>query len=42
MRVSLNLVKKYNLGGISYWNLNNYFYTQFLVLNSLYKTKKLI
>lgn len=38
----LNLVKKYNLGGISYWNLNNYFYTQFLVLNSLYKTKKLI
>ena len=38
----LSLVKKYNLGGISYWNLNNYFYPQFLMLNSNYKTKKLI
>lgn len=38
----LKLVKKYNLGGISYWNINNYFYAQFFVLSSNYKIKKLI
>ena len=37
----LKLVDKYNLRGISYWTLNNYFPQSFLVQNALYGTIKL-
>lgn len=35
------LVDKYNLAGISYWTLNNYFPSMFQVQNGLYETIKL-
>ena len=35
------LVEEYNLKGISYWQLNNYFPQMFLVQNSLFETTKL-
>jgi len=37
----LLLVDKYNLRGISYWTLNNFFPQSFLVQNALYNTIKL-
>ena len=37
----LKLVDKYNLKGISYWTLNNYFPQTFLVQNALFNTIKL-
>lgn len=42
IEAKLKLVKKYNLGGVSYWNLNGYFPQNWLVLDSLYKVKKVL
>lgn len=38
----LKLVKDYNLGGVSYWNLNNYFPQNWLVQNALWNVEKMI
>ena len=38
----LRLVKKYNLGGVSYWTINSYFPQNWLVLQSLYQVKKVL
>lgn len=36
----LRLVNKYDLGGVSFWTITNYFRTNFEVLSSLYGIKK--
>jgi len=36
------LVEDYGLGGVSFWNLNNLFRTNFLVLESMYSVEKLV
>ena len=36
------LVSEYGLAGISYWNLNTLFHTNFLVLESMYSVEKLL
>lgn len=36
----LMLVDKYNLAGVSYWNINNYFSQNWLVLNDLFDIEK--
>ncbi len=38
----LKFVADYNLAGVSYWTINQYFPQNWLVLNSMYKVKKLI
>ena len=38
----LRLVKKYNLAGIFYWNVNTYFPANWVVLRSLYNINKII
>ena len=38
----LRLVRKYNLGGVSYWTINSYFPQNWLVLQSLYQVKKVL
>ncbi len=38
----LQLVNEYNLGGVSYWTINQYFPQNWLVLNSMFKVKKLV
>jgi len=40
IRARLQLVDTYNLGGVSYWTINNYFPQNWLILNSLYNVKK--
>lgn len=35
----LKLIEKYNLGGVSYWNINNFFLQNWLVLKSMYNIK---
>lgn len=42
IEAKLKLVKKYNLGGVSYWNLNGYFPQNWLVLSTLYNVKKVL
>lgn len=37
----LKLINKYNLKGVSYWNINTYFPQNWLVLNSMYNINKL-
>lgn len=37
----LMLVNKYNLAGVSYWNINNYFSQNWLVLNDLFEIEKI-
>ncbi|MBP0979434.1 MAG: LysM peptidoglycan-binding domain-containing protein [Oscillospiraceae bacterium] len=37
----LKLIDKYNLLGVSYWNINTYFPQNWLVLNSLYNINKI-
>lgn len=36
----LNLVSKYNLGGVSYWQLSNMFNQNFIVLSDMYRVRK--
>lgn len=40
IKYKLDLVKKYNLGGISYWNLTNFFTSNFKVLEETYNIAK--
>ena len=42
LRAKYALVNEYGLGGISYWNLNNLFRTNFLVLESMYSVEKVL
>jgi spore germination protein len=42
IRAKLLLVNQYNLAGVSYWTLNNYYPQNWLILNSLYDVKKVI
>ena len=37
----LKLVYKYNLKGVSYWNINTFFKQNWLVLSSIYNINKL-
>lgn len=37
----LKLVDKYNLGGASYWTINNFFLQNWLVLQNMYRIKKI-
>lgn len=38
----LRLIHKYNLGGVSYWNINNFYLQNWLVLESLYNVNKVL
>lgn len=38
----LKLIEEYNLGGVSFWTIGNFFPATFRILSSLYKIKKLI
>jgi spore germination protein len=42
IQAKLKLVKKYNLAGISYWNLNGFFPQNWLVQDSMYDVKKVL
>ena len=42
LKAKYALVDEYDLGGVSYWNLNNLFRTNFLVLESMYGVEKVI
>ena len=42
LRAKYALVGEYGLGGLSFWNLNGLFRTNFLVLESLYGVEKLV
>jgi spore germination protein len=42
LRAKFLLVDEYDLGGVSFWNLNNLFRTNFLVLESLYSVEKVL
>ena len=41
MKAKLELIDKYNLLGVSYWNINTYFPQNWVVLNSLYDVTKI-
>ena len=38
----LKFVSDFNLGGVSYWTINQYFPQNWLVLNAMYDVKKLL
>jgi len=38
----LELVNIYDLGGVSYWTLNNYYAPNWAVLESMYTVRKVI
>ena len=40
IQARLKLVDKYNLGGVSYWTINNFFNQNWLVLQSMYHIRK--
>ena len=42
IEAKLNLVNKYNLGGVSYWNINNIFNQNYLVLDSMFNITKVV
>jgi len=42
IRARLRLIHDYNLGGLSYWTIDNLFRTQFLVLRAMYNIVKVI
>ena len=42
LRAKYLLVDEYDLAGVSFWNLNNLFRTNFLVLESLFSVEKLL
>ena len=35
-------MNEYGLGGISFWNLNNLFLTNFIVLESMFSVQKVL
>jgi spore germination protein len=41
IRAKLNLVAEYGLGGVSYWNLMDYFPENWMVLHSMFGVRKL-
>lgn len=41
IQARLQLINKYNLGGVSYWTINTFFSQNWLVLQSLFNVKKL-
>lgn len=42
IQARLKLLDDYNLGGVSYWTLDNYFRAQFLVLSAMYNIEKVL
>ena len=38
----LKFVEEYDLGGVSYWTINQFFPQNWLVLNAMYNVKKVI
>ena len=42
IQARLELLNAYNLGGLSYWTIDDLFRTQFLVLESMYRINKVI
>ena len=42
LRAKYALVDEYDLAGVSFWNLNNLFRTNFLLLESMYTVEKLV
>ncbi|MBE6821516.1 MAG: LysM peptidoglycan-binding domain-containing protein [Ruminococcaceae bacterium] len=40
IQAKLELVQKYNLGGVSYWTINSFFPQNWLVLDSMYNVRK--
>lgn len=42
IKAKLELVNQYNLGGVSYWTITNYFPQNWLVLSSLFDIKKVL
>lgn len=40
VQARLRFVETYNLGGVSYWTINQYFSQNWLVLNSMYSVRK--
>lgn len=42
IEAKLKLVDKYNLGGVSYWTINNFFSQNWLVLDSMYDVNKVL
>jgi spore germination protein len=42
IQAKLNLVNKYNLGGVSYWTINSFFPQNWLVLESMYNVNKVL
>lgn len=42
VKTRLNFINEFKLGGVSYWTINRYFPQNWLVLNHMFKVKKLI
>lgn len=42
IQARLKFVNKYNLGGVSYWTINNFFPQNWMVLDSMYNVKKVL
>ena len=42
IEAKLELVDKYNLGGVSYWTINTFFPQNWLVLESMYNVDKVL
>jgi len=42
IEAKLKLVRKYNLKGVSFWTISNFFPQSFWVLNSMYNVRKLL
>ena len=42
VKTRLNFVNDFNLGGVSYWTINRYFPQNWLVLNYMFKVKKVV